>query len=174
MIITAKWACPKTTMKSSDRDSTIYVWISTWTKNPKKKRGSLIREYAKTTHWRRVVDFISAMFVFKWPIPVIFTGKYPYMQARSWLSIKSKATFSNKVSVEVHWLIIASIFLFQGDQIHWLACTLYEACRRSIVPTVGRGTVEGNCVSLTRLLRSAKFRYVCHYCNLKSEVSLLK
>ena len=51
------------------------------------------------------------------------------------------------------------VFLFQGNQIHWLACALYEACRRTKVPTVGRGTVEGNCVSLTRLLRSSKFRY---------------
>ena len=50
------------------------------------------------------------------------------------------------------------LLILQGEQIHWLSCALYEACRRSVVPTVGRGTVEGNCVSLTRLLRSAKFR----------------
>lgn len=42
---------------------------------------------------------------------------------------------------------------------HWLACALYEACRKSVTPTVGRGTMEGNGVSLTRLLRSAKFRW---------------
>ncbi|KAK7498153.1 hypothetical protein BaRGS_00010741 [Batillaria attramentaria] len=51
-------------------------------------------------------------------------------------------------------------FTLEGDQIHWLACALYESCRRSMVPTVGRGTVEGNCVSLTRLLRSAKFSLI--------------
>ncbi|XP_069112560.1 retinoblastoma-like protein 1 isoform X2 [Argopecten irradians] len=46
-------------------------------------------------------------------------------------------------------------YTLEGDQLHWLACALYEACRRSVVPTVGKGTIEGNCVSLTRLLRSA-------------------
>ncbi|KAH9515689.1 Retinoblastoma-like protein 1, partial [Bulinus truncatus] len=47
-----------------------------------------------------------------------------------------------------------------GDQMHWLACALYEACRRTSVPTVGQGTMEGNCVSLTRLLRSSKFSLI--------------
>ncbi|XP_075981325.1 retinoblastoma-like protein 1 [Anticarsia gemmatalis] len=41
-----------------------------------------------------------------------------------------------------------------GDILHWMACALYVACRTSITPTVQSGTaVEGNCVSLTRLLR---------------------
>ncbi|XP_030917328.1 retinoblastoma-like protein 2 isoform X2 [Geospiza fortis] len=35
---------------------------------------------------------------------------------------------------------------------HWLACALYVACRKAI-PTVSRGTAEGNYVSLTRILR---------------------
>lgn len=48
---------------------------------------------------------------------------------------------------------------FQGDSLHWLACALYVACRRSVVPTVDSSAiVEGNCVSLTRLLRAAKLR----------------
>lgn len=55
---------------------------------------------------------------------------------------------------------IQTNFTLEGDQLHWLACALYEACRRSMVPTVGRGTLEGNCVSLTRLLRSAKFSLI--------------
>jgi hypothetical protein len=46
----------------------------------------------------------------------------------------------------------------QGEVIHWLACSLYVACRKSIIPTVGKGVMEGNCVSLTRILRSAKLR----------------
>lgn len=51
-------------------------------------------------------------------------------------------------------------FFFQGDSLHWLACALYVACRKSVVPTVdSSGTVEGNCVSLTRLLRAAKLRW---------------
>ncbi|KAG8131886.1 hypothetical protein E2320_009781 [Naja naja] len=39
----------------------------------------------------------------------------------------------------------------KGDIIHWLACALYVACRRSVVPTVGSSLMKGNCVSLTRI-----------------------
>lgn len=45
----------------------------------------------------------------------------------------------------------------QGSELHWLACALYVACRSS-VPTVGRGTAEGNYVSLTRILRCSEMR----------------
>ncbi|ESO96313.1 hypothetical protein LOTGIDRAFT_227069 [Lottia gigantea] len=58
-------------------------------------------------------------------------------------------------------------FTLEGDKIQWLACALYEACRRTIVPTVGRGIVEGNCVSLTRLLRSAKFSLIQFFNKMK-------
>ncbi|XP_052816423.1 retinoblastoma-like protein 1 isoform X2 [Mya arenaria] len=58
-------------------------------------------------------------------------------------------------------------YLLEGDQIHWLACALYESCRRSKVPTVGRGTVEGNCVSLTRLLRSSRFSLIQFFNKMK-------
>lgn len=54
-----------------------------------------------------------------------------------------------------NYQMIRENYSLEGDQLHWLACALYEACRRSVVPTVGKGTIEGNCVSLTRLLRSA-------------------
>ena len=58
---------------------------------------------------------------------------------------------------------------------HWLACALYVACRKTVVvPTVGSGSIEGNCVSLTRLIRSCQLRWVevflmvftlrCHFC----------
>ncbi|VDI59401.1 Hypothetical predicted protein [Mytilus galloprovincialis] len=57
--------------------------------------------------------------------------------------------------------------LFEGNQLHWLVCALYEACRRSVIPTVGRGTVEGNCVSLTRLLRSSKFSLIQFFNKMK-------
>uniref|UniRef100_A0A8C3LK73 RB transcriptional corepressor like 2 n=1 Tax=Chrysolophus pictus TaxID=9089 RepID=A0A8C3LK73_CHRPC len=43
----------------------------------------------------------------------------------------------------------------QGNELHWLACALYVACRKAI-PTVSRGTVEGNYVSLTRILRCSE------------------
>ncbi|OBS58466.1 hypothetical protein A6R68_10431 [Neotoma lepida] len=46
-------------------------------------------------------------------------------------------------------------YSLEGEVIHWLACSLYVACRKSIIPTVGKGVMEGNCVSLTRILRSA-------------------
>lgn len=45
----------------------------------------------------------------------------------------------------------------QGNELHWLACALYVACRKAI-PTVSRGTVEGNYVSLTRILRCSEQR----------------
>lgn len=46
-------------------------------------------------------------------------------------------------------------YTLEGDQLHWLACAIYVACRRSSVPAVGRVNtyIEGNLVSLTRLLR---------------------
>uniref|UniRef100_A0A3P8RP06 Retinoblastoma-like 2 (p130) n=1 Tax=Amphiprion percula TaxID=161767 RepID=A0A3P8RP06_AMPPE len=45
--------------------------------------------------------------------------------------------------------------LEQGSELHWLACSLYVACRSS-VPTVGKGTADGNYVSLTRILRCSE------------------
>ncbi|XP_021776762.1 retinoblastoma-like protein 1 isoform X5 [Papio anubis] len=50
-------------------------------------------------------------------------------------------------------------YSLEGEVTHWLACSLYVACRKSIIPTVGKGIMEGNCVSLTRILRSAKLRF---------------
>lgn len=50
----------------------------------------------------------------------------------------------------------------QGEQMHWLSCPLYIACRSVRVPTVGQSgaTVEGNCVSLTQLLRACKITFL--------------
>lgn len=53
--------------------------------------------------------------------------------------------------------------MLQGDQAHWLSCALYIACRSSIIPTVAGGPdaiVEGNCVSLTHLLRCCKITFL--------------
>lgn len=46
-------------------------------------------------------------------------------------------------------------YTLEGNQLHWLACAIYVACRKSLVPAVGRMNtfIEGNLVSLTRLLR---------------------
>jgi len=53
------------------------------------------------------------------------------------------------------------IYTLEGNQLHWLACALYDACRRSSVPTVGaQSTVEGNGVSLTRLLRNCSLSLI--------------
>lgn len=62
---------------------------------------------------------------------------------------------------------IKTKYTLEGDQMHWLACALYEACRKSVTPTVGRGTMEGNGVSLTRLLRSAKFSLIQFFNKMK-------
>ncbi|XP_077385578.1 retinoblastoma-like protein 1 [Festucalex cinctus] len=51
---------------------------------------------------------------------------------------------------------IWNTYTLEGEVVHWLACSLYAACRKGTTPTVGKGVMEGNCVSLTRILRSAK------------------
>lgn len=50
---------------------------------------------------------------------------------------------------------ISNNFTLEGSELHWLACSLYVSCRSS-VPTVGKGTSEGNYVSLTRILRCSR------------------
>uniref|UniRef100_A0A8C1NFS6 Retinoblastoma-like protein 2 n=1 Tax=Cyprinus carpio TaxID=7962 RepID=A0A8C1NFS6_CYPCA len=50
---------------------------------------------------------------------------------------------------------ISKNYTLEGSELHWLACSLYVACRSS-VPTIGKGTAEGNYVSLTRILRSSQ------------------
>uniref|UniRef100_A0A8C0EKF2 RB transcriptional corepressor like 2 n=1 Tax=Bubo bubo TaxID=30461 RepID=A0A8C0EKF2_BUBBB len=54
-----------------------------------------------------------------------------------------------------HRIQHAWCFNSQGNDLHWLACALYVACRKA-VPTVSRGTAEGNYVSLTRILRCSE------------------
>uniref|UniRef100_A0A7M4FB43 RB transcriptional corepressor like 1 n=1 Tax=Crocodylus porosus TaxID=8502 RepID=A0A7M4FB43_CROPO len=55
----------------------------------------------------------------------------------------------------------------EGEIVHWLACALYVACRKSVIPTVGSGLMEGNCVSLTRILRSAKLSLIQFFSKMK-------
>lgn len=63
----------------------------------------------------------------------------------------------DKDAADEAWQSYESIrqnYSLEGDQLHWLGCALYVACRKSTTPTVGRSSnVEGNLVSLTRLLR---------------------
>ncbi|XP_048205081.1 retinoblastoma-like protein 1 isoform X2 [Perognathus longimembris pacificus] len=58
-------------------------------------------------------------------------------------------------------------YSLEGEVVHWLACSLYVACRKSIIPTVGKGIMEGNCVSLTRILRSAKLSLIQFFSKMK-------
>lgn len=63
---------------------------------------------------------------------------------------------------------ISTNYTLEGDQLHWLACALYVACRAGAVPTVDKGSyIEGNCVSLTRLLRSCKLSLVQFFSKMK-------
>ncbi|XP_013878432.1 retinoblastoma-like protein 2 [Austrofundulus limnaeus] len=61
---------------------------------------------------------------------------------------------------------ISKNFTLEGSELHWLACALYVACRSS-VPTVGRGTAEGNYVSLTRILRCSEISLIEFFNKLK-------
>ncbi|GIY19302.1 retinoblastoma-like protein 1 [Caerostris extrusa] len=65
------------------------------------------------------------------------------------------------------FLKISSTYTLEGDPMHWLACALYVACRTIAVPTVKGSLVEGNYVSLTRLLRSCKFSIVQFFNKMK-------
>lgn len=50
---------------------------------------------------------------------------------------------------------INNTYNLSGNEIHWLCCAIFLACRSQITRTVGNqsSVLEGNCVSLTRLLR---------------------
>ncbi|XP_017779685.1 PREDICTED: retinoblastoma-like protein 2 [Nicrophorus vespilloides] len=49
---------------------------------------------------------------------------------------------------------ISSQFTLEGDDMHWLGCSIYVACRLCSTQTVSKSIVQGNPVSLTSLLRS--------------------
>ncbi|XP_024865212.1 retinoblastoma-like protein 1 isoform X2 [Kryptolebias marmoratus] len=55
---------------------------------------------------------------------------------------------------------IWNTYTLEGEVVHWLACSLYAACRKGSTPTVGKGLMEGNCVSLTRILRCSKLSLI--------------
>ncbi|KAI3371032.1 hypothetical protein L3Q82_023524 [Scortum barcoo] len=61
---------------------------------------------------------------------------------------------------------ISTTFTLEGSELHWLACALYVACRSS-VPTVGKGTSEGNYVSLTRILRCSEMSLIEFFSKMK-------
>ncbi|XP_035741130.1 retinoblastoma-like protein 1 isoform X3 [Vespa mandarinia] len=61
-------------------------------------------------------------------------------------------------------------YTLEGDQLHWIGCALYVACRKSSTPMVGRtgSSVEGNCVSLTRLLQLCNLPLIQFFTKSKS------
>ncbi|XP_015127796.1 retinoblastoma-like protein 1 isoform X2 [Diachasma alloeum] len=61
-------------------------------------------------------------------------------------------------------------YTLEGDQLHWIGCALYVACRESSTPTVGKpgSNVEGNCVSLTQLLRLCNLSLIQFFNKCKS------
>ncbi|XP_071968323.1 retinoblastoma-like protein 1 isoform X2 [Engystomops pustulosus] len=67
-----------------------------------------------------------------------------------------------------------STYSLEGDVKHWLACALYAACRKGFVQTVGRGVMEGNGVSLTRILRSAKLSLIQFFNKMKKWMDMSK
>lgn len=62
---------------------------------------------------------------------------------------------------------IWNTYTLEGEVVHWLACSLYAACRKTLTPTIGSGMVEGNCVSLTRILRSSKLSLIQFFSKMK-------
>ncbi|CAL1609517.1 unnamed protein product [Knipowitschia caucasica] len=62
---------------------------------------------------------------------------------------------------------ICNTYTLEGEVVHWLACALYAACRKGSVPTVGKGLMEGNCVSLTRILRTSKLSLIQFFSKMK-------
>ncbi|KAK4301850.1 hypothetical protein Pmani_026025 [Petrolisthes manimaculis] len=65
----------------------------------------------------------------------------------------------DQVTADEAWTNYQNIqlkYTLEGEQLPWLACALYAACRRRSVPTVGGrpgNMIQGNCVSLTRMLQ---------------------
>lgn len=85
-----------------------------------------------------------------------------YLELRKELNLDSATT-------ESAWESYAAIkqnYTLEGNPLHWLACAVYVACHNSQLPTVGGRDmqIEGNGVSLTRLLRCNKLSLI-HFFN---------
>ncbi|XP_031332886.1 retinoblastoma-like protein 2 isoform X2 [Photinus pyralis] len=74
---------------------------------------------------------------------------------------KKHQELSTKLNLDINtitqaWQSFQTIqtnYSLEGEALHWLGCAVFVACRKTTTPTVSRSTVEGNCVSLTSLLR---------------------
>ncbi|KAG0427447.1 hypothetical protein HPB47_025502 [Ixodes persulcatus] len=59
-------------------------------------------------------------------------------------------------------------YTLEGDNLHWIACALYVECRNGNIPTVAHSShIEGNCVSLTRLLSTCKISLLDFFTKMK-------
>uniref|UniRef100_A0A7N6B908 Retinoblastoma-like 1 (p107) n=1 Tax=Anabas testudineus TaxID=64144 RepID=A0A7N6B908_ANATE len=67
---------------------------------------------------------------------------------------------------------IWNTYTLEGEVLHWLACSLYAACRKGSTPTVGKGLMEGNCVSLTRILRYSKLSLIQFFSKMRKWVDM--
>ncbi|KAF5271291.1 hypothetical protein FQR65_LT05306 [Abscondita terminalis] len=74
---------------------------------------------------------------------------------------KKHQDLCTKLNLDIHtasqaWESFQNIqtnYSLEGELLHWLGCAVFVACRKTTTPTVNRTIVEGNCVSLTSLLR---------------------
>ncbi|XP_061688428.1 retinoblastoma-like protein 1 isoform X2 [Syngnathoides biaculeatus] len=81
---------------------------------------------------------------------------------RSLETLCQELNMDEQTAVEAmdNFTAIWNTYTLEGEVAHWLACALYAACRKGSTPTVGKGLMEGNCVSLTRILRTAKLSLI--------------
>ncbi|KPM11087.1 retinoblastoma-like protein 1-like protein [Sarcoptes scabiei] len=63
-------------------------------------------------------------------------------------------------------------FALEGSKLDWLACSLYVSCRKCVTPTKGQGKIEGNLVSLTRILRSCNISLMKFFKKIKSWIEM--
>lgn len=72
-----------------------------------------------------------------------------------------------------YWAI-RNTYNLDGDQVHWLCCSLYVTCRQTVTPTVGNtnAVLQGNCVSLTQLLRLCRISLNEFFAKIKQWVEM--
>ncbi|KAL3288204.1 hypothetical protein HHI36_002654 [Cryptolaemus montrouzieri] len=88
---------------------------------------------------------------------------------------KKHTDLCNKLNLDIKavtesWESFQSLsknFSLEGDPLHWLGCAVFVACRKSLTPTVGSSVIEGNCVSLTSLLRYCNLNLSQFFCNIR-------
>lgn len=63
---------------------------------------------------------------------------------------------------------ISMNYTLEGDSNHWIACALYVECRNGNIPTVAHTSrIEGNCVSLRRLLSTCNISLLDFFMKMK-------